>query len=306
MFALIGFGILCYTGVRHRLQGPRHQPEPRRRLPDRQRLGRPGRAPPPRSWRPTSSTRSRTRVTPSRASSRSPPPRARARPTSPSSSSIEPQHRRRAAGRPDQGLPGQRTTCPARSTRRSSRKTNPEDQPIMRLALSGDRPPTFLADYVRNVIRPQFQTIDGVGEIDVFGFRDRNVRVWYDAGPPRGAGPHRARRQRAPSSASTSRCPAGRIEGAEREMNVRAEGEAIDIEAFRDLVVTYRNGAPVRLQGRRGGRGRPRGPPPPRPRHGRDRRSASASPSCAAPTPCRSAATSRPRWSCSSSSSPRG
>ena len=42
--------------------------------------------------------------------------------------------------------------------------------------------------------------------------------------------------------------PAGRIEGAEREMNVRAEGEAIDIEAFRNLVVTYADGAPVRLK----------------------------------------------------------
>ena len=31
-------------------------------------------------------------------------------------------------------------------------------------------------------------------------------------------------------------------------MNVRAEGEAIDIEAFRNLVVTYKDGAPVRLK----------------------------------------------------------
>jgi hydrophobe/amphiphile efflux-1 (HAE1) family protein len=42
--------------------------------------------------------------------------------------------------------------------------------------------------------------------------------------------------------------PAGRIEAAEREMNVKAEGEAIDLEAFRNLVVAYRSGAPVRLK----------------------------------------------------------
>ena len=42
--------------------------------------------------------------------------------------------------------------------------------------------------------------------------------------------------------------PAGRIETAEREMNVRAEGEAIDIEAFRSLVVAYRDKAPIRLK----------------------------------------------------------
>ena len=42
--------------------------------------------------------------------------------------------------------------------------------------------------------------------------------------------------------------PAGRIETPQREMNVRAEGEAIDLEAFRNLVVAFREGTPVRLE----------------------------------------------------------
>src|SRR6202008_2055273 len=48
-------------------------------------------------------------------------------------------------------------------------KTNPEDQPIMWLSLSGTRSPTFMADYIRNVLRPQFQTIEGVGEVMLGG-----------------------------------------------------------------------------------------------------------------------------------------
>ena len=126
-------------------------------------------------------------------------------------------------------------------------KTNPEDQPIIRLALSGDRPPIFLADYVRNVIRPQLQMIEGVGEIHVFGFRDRNVRVWYDAPRLEAHGLTVLDVNRA-IAREHQEVPAGRIEGAEREMNVRAQGEAIDISAFRDLVVTYTDGAPVRLK----------------------------------------------------------
>ena len=126
-------------------------------------------------------------------------------------------------------------------------KTNPEDQPILRLALSGDRPQTFLADYVRNVVRPQLQTIEGVGEIHVMGFRDRNVRVWYDAPRLEAQGLTVIDVNRAIEREHTE-VPAGRIEGREREMNVRAEGEAIDVESFRELVVTYRNGAPVRLR----------------------------------------------------------
>ena len=126
-------------------------------------------------------------------------------------------------------------------------KTNPEDQPIIRLALSGDRPPIFLADYVRNVIRPQLQMIDGVGAIDLFGFRDRNVRVWYDATRLEALGLTVLDVNRA-ITRQHQEVPAGRIEGVEREMNVRAQGEAIDISSFRDLVITYKDGAPVRLK----------------------------------------------------------
>ncbi|HSP14367.1 MAG TPA: efflux RND transporter permease subunit [Thermoanaerobaculia bacterium] len=126
-------------------------------------------------------------------------------------------------------------------------KRNPEDQPIINLALSGDRPPIFLADYVRNVIRPQLQMIQGVGEIHIFGFRDRNVRVWYDAPRLEAHGLTVLDVNRA-IEREHQEVPAGRIEGSAREMNVRAQGEAIDLEAFRNLVVTYVSGAPVRLK----------------------------------------------------------
>ena len=77
----------------------------------------------------------------------------------------------------------------------------------MRIAIGGSRPPTFVADYIRNVIRPQLQTIPGVGEIQLQGFRDRNVRVWYDAVRLEAQGLTVSGRERARSSASTSRCP---------------------------------------------------------------------------------------------------
>ncbi len=126
-------------------------------------------------------------------------------------------------------------------------KTNPEDEPIMRIAVVGSRPPTFVADYIRNVMRPQLQTIPGVGEMQLQGFRDRNVRVWYDAVRLEAQGLTVSDVNRAIQREHLE-VPAGRIEGAEREMNVRAEGEAIDVEGFRDLVITYRNGAPVRMR----------------------------------------------------------
>src|SRR5512136_639823 len=126
-------------------------------------------------------------------------------------------------------------------------KTNPEDEPIMRISVGGSRPQTFVADYIRNVIRPQLQTIPGVGEIQLQGFRDRNVRVWYDAVRLEAQG-LTVSDVNAAIQREHLEVPAGRIEGADREMNVRAEGEAIDVEDFRNLVITYRSGAPVRLR----------------------------------------------------------
>ncbi|MFN8091045.1 MAG: efflux RND transporter permease subunit [Vicinamibacteria bacterium] len=126
-------------------------------------------------------------------------------------------------------------------------KTNPEDEPIMRISVGGSRPPTFVADYIRNVIRPQLQTIPGVGEIQLSGFRDRSVRVWYDAVKLEAQG-LTIQQVNAAIQREHLEVPAGRIENPAREMNVRAEGEAIDVEGFRDLVITYRDGAPVRLK----------------------------------------------------------
>ena len=125
-------------------------------------------------------------------------------------------------------------------------KNNPEDQPIMWVGVSGDRTPTFLADYVRNVVKPAFQTIQGVGEIQFF-YRERNVRVWFDVTRLEAQG-LTVQDVTGAIAREHIEMPAGRIEGVGREMTVRAEGEAIDIDTFRDLVVTYRQGAPIRLK----------------------------------------------------------
>ncbi len=125
-------------------------------------------------------------------------------------------------------------------------KVNPEDQPIMWVALSGNRPPQELADLVKNKLKDELQTVPGVGNIFLGGYRERSVRVWLDA--------HRLEAY----SLSVSdildalrrqhvEIPAGRIESAEREMNVRAEGEAATVEDFGGIVVAERDGSQILL-----------------------------------------------------------
>jgi hydrophobe/amphiphile efflux-1 (HAE1) family protein len=126
-------------------------------------------------------------------------------------------------------------------------KTNPEDQPIMWLNLSGNRDPKDMADYVRNVLKDQFQTLPGVGEVMLGGYLERNVRVWLDAHKMEAFG-LTAEDVVAAIQRQHIEVPAGRIETKDREMNVRAEGEAIDVAAFARIVIASRDGATIRLQ----------------------------------------------------------
>ena len=124
-------------------------------------------------------------------------------------------------------------------------KTNPEDQPIMWVGLSGPYAPQILADVARYRVKERLQTVPGVGEIQV-GSVERNVRIWIDS--------DKLDERRVTVSEVLSaignehvELPAGRLETSGREVNVRVLGEAFDLEEFRRLVVKNVQGSPVYL-----------------------------------------------------------
>ncbi|HVG94743.1 MAG TPA: efflux RND transporter permease subunit [Planctomycetota bacterium] len=125
-------------------------------------------------------------------------------------------------------------------------KSNPEDQPILWVAVSGSLPPQELADIARFQVRERLQTVPGVGEVLLGGFRDRSLRVWLDAQRMDARGVTAADVTTALRREHLE-LPAGRLEDPERETNVRLRGEALDVAAFRDLVVSERDGAVTRL-----------------------------------------------------------
>ena len=124
-------------------------------------------------------------------------------------------------------------------------KTNPEDQPIMWIGLSGPFSRQVLADYARYRIKEKLQTVPGVGEIQS-GTLDRNVRVWIDSDKLDERRVTASEVLRAIQQQHVE-LPAGRLETSGREVNVRVLGEAFDLEEFRSLVVKEVDGAPVYL-----------------------------------------------------------
>ena len=126
-------------------------------------------------------------------------------------------------------------------------KSNPEDQPIMWLGLSGPYPRRVLSDFVRYRIKDQLQTVPGVGEIQLGGYLARNVRIWIDL--------DRLDEKRITVGDVTRalqaqhlELPAGRLETEGREVNVRVLGEAFDLDELRSMPIMDVGGAPVRLE----------------------------------------------------------
>ena len=126
-------------------------------------------------------------------------------------------------------------------------KNNPEDNPILWVALSGPFPRQVLADYMRYRVRERLQTVPGVGEIMSGGAIERNVRIWLDASRLDEKGltvvDVIAALQR-----EHIELPAGRLETSGREVNVRVLGEALDLDTLRRIVVRERAGATVYLE----------------------------------------------------------
>jgi len=126
-------------------------------------------------------------------------------------------------------------------------KTNPEDQPIMWVGLSGPFSPHVIADYARYRVKERLQTIAGVGEIMMGGYRERSVRLWLDA-----VKLDERNLTIAEVTAALRRehveLPAGQLSTTGREIDVRVLGEAIDLDGLRRIVLRKDGDAAVYLE----------------------------------------------------------
>jgi|CXWL01.1.fsa_nt_gi HAE1 family hydrophobic/amphiphilic exporter-1 len=125
-------------------------------------------------------------------------------------------------------------------------KVNPEDQPILWLALSGDVPVKDIMVYAQDVLKNKFQTVPGVGDIFLGGLIARNLRVWLDADKMR-AQQITVEDVVAAIGRQHAEVPAGQIETATKELNVRTLGEFTDASLFGDLLITQRGGSPIHI-----------------------------------------------------------
>jgi HAE1 family hydrophobic/amphiphilic exporter-1 len=127
------------------------------------------------------------------------------------------------------------------------RKQNPADLPIMFIALSSDTlDPSKLDEYAETLLARQISTIEGVAQVQVAGSTKFAVRIQADPSAL-------ATRQigfdtlaNAVAGANVNQAT-GAINGGTKSAIIHADGQLDNAAEFRRQIMTYRNGAPVRI-----------------------------------------------------------
>jgi HAE1 family hydrophobic/amphiphilic exporter-1 len=138
-------------------------------------------------------------------------------------------------------LPIEMTTPP------SFRKVNPGDFPILYISLvSPTLPLSTVDDYGEITLAQQISQLPGVAQVLVYGAQKFAVRVQVDpvAAASRGVSLDDVRNVVTKANSNT---PVGTIAGVRQNTTITASAAMNHAADYRDVVVAYRNGAPIKL-----------------------------------------------------------
>jgi hydrophobe/amphiphile efflux-1 (HAE1) family protein len=128
------------------------------------------------------------------------------------------------------------------------KKTNPADRAILIYAVYSDAMPLYrVDDYAYTIIAQKLSSISGVSEVDIAGQQQYAVHVQVNpmALASRGIGledVHNA------LNAATLDEPKGNLEGEHQVVTLDTNDQLFDAQAFSNVIIAYRNGAPVRVR----------------------------------------------------------
>jgi HAE1 family hydrophobic/amphiphilic exporter-1 len=126
------------------------------------------------------------------------------------------------------------------------RKADPDSQPVLVYAISAPRSSIELTDLVQNQIQERIESADGVGEVVVFGGRQREIKVYVE--------PDRLRAYNLSVTevsnalrAQNLELPGGRLDEGARTVTLRTLSKVTRVEDFNQIVVATRNNYPVKI-----------------------------------------------------------
>jgi multidrug efflux pump len=127
-------------------------------------------------------------------------------------------------------------------------KVNPADAPIVTLALTSDTVSMReLSDLADTLIAQRLSTVTGVGHVSVEGGIRPAVRVEADVSRLAAYGMSMSDLSTAIVGANVSG-PKGSLDGTHQSYTIAANDQIESAAAYREIVIAFRNGAPVRLK----------------------------------------------------------
>jgi HAE1 family hydrophobic/amphiphilic exporter-1 len=130
----------------------------------------------------------------------------------------------------------------------SLRKVNPADSPILFMSLNSPVLPLATVDeYAETLVAQRISIVEGVAQVQVYGAQKFAVRAQMDpqSMADRGVAVDDVTNAIRTGNPNT---PVGTLYGNFRNLTLKTNDQLPNAAAFSQLVVTYRNGAPVRLQ----------------------------------------------------------
>jgi HAE1 family hydrophobic/amphiphilic exporter-1 len=127
------------------------------------------------------------------------------------------------------------------------RKLNPADSPILFLGFTGENLTlSKLNEFADTRIAQRLSMIQGVAQVQIFGAQKYALRLYVD--PSKLAKRNLGMEQVVSAvQQGNSNLPSGSIDGGARNYSVKVDGSIDTAREFRNVVVAYRDGAPVRF-----------------------------------------------------------
>ena len=128
------------------------------------------------------------------------------------------------------------------------RKVNPADSPIMILAVQSDTLPlTAVDDAADTILAQQMSQIPGIAQVNIGGEQKPAVRVQIDPAKIAALGIS-LEDVRTALGAATVNAPKGSFDGPRQSFTIYANDQLLQADAYNDIIVAYRNSAPVRIR----------------------------------------------------------
>jgi multidrug efflux pump len=126
-------------------------------------------------------------------------------------------------------------------------KSNPADTPILIMSISSDvLPLEKVDDFADSILAQKISQVSGVGLVTINGGQKPAVRVQIDPEALAGSGLS-MEDVRTVLVAANVNAPKGNLDGPRQDYALQTNDQLFDADDFRNLVIAYKNGSPVRL-----------------------------------------------------------